>query len=306
MLGGNSELMGDGHALITPYYVDQPRLLDIFAVLHGGYSEYEEITSSAAMQSAEKRGKQVSAEVGFHIFKISGDGSGSSESGSSESMTVSQHRVQTVSSMLSLTVDELISRQYIFPIDVAPVGSFVEIPVILKINSIKDIINEAKELTELNKDIQSLGSNNSSSTAKRAASSSLKAIEKVADVTRELANTEEVVFENNKYAVFGSISNKYLYQAERADIIGTDLRCLAEVKNIFPEGTQLLKNTVFTKLNSPAEKQNIIKAIEQLKNGTYNYDSDVIAEILDKPVYELRLVALFQTAKKYVSKKANE
>ena len=33
--------------LFFPYYIDQARLLDLYAILNGGYSEYEEIQNTA-------------------------------------------------------------------------------------------------------------------------------------------------------------------------------------------------------------------------------------------------------------------
>ena len=36
--------------LFFPYYINQSRLLDIYAILNGGYSEYAEITTSISTE----------------------------------------------------------------------------------------------------------------------------------------------------------------------------------------------------------------------------------------------------------------
>ena len=41
----------DSIELFFPYYVNQSRLVDIYSILNGGYSEYSEITTAV---SAEK------------------------------------------------------------------------------------------------------------------------------------------------------------------------------------------------------------------------------------------------------------
>lgn len=56
-------------SVFFPYYVNQNRLLDIYAILNRGFSEYEEIKEeSSSGKSSSKRGG--GAGVGFKIFKL--------------------------------------------------------------------------------------------------------------------------------------------------------------------------------------------------------------------------------------------
>ena len=40
--------------LFFPYYVNQERLLDIYAILNGGYSEFSEVTASTSTKKDKK------------------------------------------------------------------------------------------------------------------------------------------------------------------------------------------------------------------------------------------------------------
>lgn len=56
-------------SVFFPYYVNQNRLLDIYAILNKGFSEYEEIKEgSSSGKSSSKRG---GAGVGFKILALS-------------------------------------------------------------------------------------------------------------------------------------------------------------------------------------------------------------------------------------------
>lgn len=284
--------MTSAHAkeLFFPYYINQSRLLDLYAILNGGYSEYEEISTSS--EAGKKRSGNGKLEAGgFRLFKIGASLSGSTEHSSGESCSSSMKIVQTTTSMLSIVASTLAERGYIHEIEDAESGSFVIVPVILKINSIKSLINEARELIELSEKMASL---NRKSPAK-AKNESLVQITKIDNIVRELFGAEEIVFETEEYALVGTISDDCLYQAVRADIIGTELKCLAQVKRVFPEGTRLLKNTVFTKIKDASSKKALIDSLESLvKDSNFEYECDAILEIVGKPVYQLEIIALYQ------------
>ena len=40
--------------IFIPYYINQSRLLDIYAIINGGYSEYSEITSTINTENNKK------------------------------------------------------------------------------------------------------------------------------------------------------------------------------------------------------------------------------------------------------------
>lgn len=169
-------------------------------------------------------------------------------------------------------------------------GDFVCIPVNLKINSIKGLVDEAIEITELSQKMQEVGGTKLKG-SNNANSASLK---KIGAVTKELFSAEEIVSENEAYAVIGTITDQNLYQAIRQDIIDIDLTCLAQIKRVFPDGTQLMKNTVFTKIMDTASKEALIKSVAALNSGPLKCDSVAIMEISGKPVYQLEVVALYQ------------
>lgn len=86
-----------------------------------------------------------------------------------------------------------------------------------------------------------------------------------------------------------------LYQSSRVDIIGTELKCLAQVKRVFPNGTELMKNTIFTKIKDATAKQSLVDAMNKIADGNiFNFEARAVFSINDKPVYQLEIIALYQ------------
>jgi hypothetical protein len=81
----------------------------------------------------------------------------------------------------------------------------------------------------------------------------------------------------------------------RADIIGTELKCLAQVKRVFPNGTELMKNTIFTKIKDTSAKEKMVQSMKALTDGNV-FDFEAVAKfsIQGKPVYQLEIIALYQ------------
>lgn len=275
-------------SVFFPYYVNQNRLLDIYAILNKGFSEYEEIKEeSHSGKSSSKRGD---AGVGFKIFKLGLTAEAELNKNFDNSGSKESKLVQTTTSMLSMVVDQLSQHKFLKEILKSQPGDFVCIPVNLKINSIKGLINEAIEMTELSQKMQEVGGNRLKG-SNNASSASLK---KIGAVTKELFSAEEIVSENDDYAVIGTITDQNLYQANRQDIIDVELTCLAQIKRVFPDGTQLMKNTVFTKIMDTHSKEALINSVAALNSGPIKCDSVAIMEISGKPVYQLEVVALYQ------------
>ena len=87
-----------------------------------------------------------------------------------------------------------------------------------------------------------------------------------------------------------------VYQSTRADIIGAEMMCLAQVKRVFPEGTNLMKNTLFSRIKDEQSKQELIHAIENVsESNVFDFEAVAISSITDKPVYQLEIIALFQS-----------
>lgn len=291
MINNNGE---SNEELFFPYYINQARLLDLYAILNGGYSEYEEIQSTATQENKKAGKAKAEANGGFKIFNLGGSIEGGLEKSSSEQGASTIRRVQTTTSVLSLVTQTLRSKHYICDIESASEGSFVMIPVNLKINSIKALIKEAEELVELSEKMQAL---DKTSNGPKLKSDMLRQMKQLSDVAKELFGAEEIISETEKYAVIGSISDEHLYQAVRSDIVGVELNCLAQVRRVYKGGTQLMKNTVFTKIQDSDSKVTLIESLAQLtKDSNFEYEAEAIPEITGKPVYQLEIVALYQAS----------
>ena len=278
-----------------PYYINQERLFDLHAVLNGGYSEYEEILSFESQEKRKNGTAKVAGNGGFRLFKVSGSISGGIGQSASDGMSVKTHLVQTPASMLDLVIRELEQRNLIWKSESLEEGSFVLIPVRLKINSIKSLIEEAKDLVVLSQKMTSLGEQKGKN--KSSQNEALKQIQQISGITKELFDAEEIVCEKSNYAIVGTISDVHLYQSSRIDIVDTELMCLAQVKRVFSHGTQLMKNTVFARIQDAASKRDLINSLTQIrKEGNFEYSSEAIPEIVDKPVYELDVIALYHDA----------
>lgn len=85
-----------------PYYVNQGRLLDIYAILNSGYSEYSEITTAINENMTKGAKADTSASIGFKLFNIGGKLSGELEKANGASNENKEKKVQTVTSILSI------------------------------------------------------------------------------------------------------------------------------------------------------------------------------------------------------------
>lgn len=285
--------------LFFPYYINQPRLLDLYALINGGYSDYEELEVQESQGRRQGNAGRGEVSAGFKLMKIGGSFGADEESNDSSGLTASRRVVQTPTTMLAVVLTWLEKNGFLSNIEESKPGSFVSIPVVLSINSIQSLFSEAKELVQLGEKMTSLESSSPSQKGQRKNQSNLiKQLESIVSVTRDLFGTEEIVYQADKYAIVGSISDKNLYQATRDDIIGVDLFCLAQIKKFFPEGTELLKNSYFSRLKDEDAKIGLIKAVQGLVNASFDFQATVVTEIDDKPVYQLEVVALFQLAGK--------
>lgn len=277
--------------LFFPYYVNQERLLDIFAILNHGYSEFSEVSVSSKTEK-NKKGKAEISLSGFKIFNFGLNGNTSGELGSNNSLEdhTTERKVQTVTSVLSKVKNELKIRGCIKNIIGAKAGDFVCLPVNLSINSMQSLMSELSDILKLSEEISKFGNQNKSSV-----STNSKELERISKAMKKLFDGEEIVYETDTFAVFGNITESNLYQSVSADLSGAELTCLAQVKRVFPEGTELMRNTVFSKLNDAESKKKLINALSGFTNNkVYDFDAVVIPSIYGKPVYQLEIIALYQ------------
>src|SRR5699024_6989834 len=88
--------------LFFPYYVNQGRLIDIYAILNNGYSEYSEITTAIGDEKTKKGEMNISANSGFKIFNFGGSALAEREKTDSKMHENKEKKVQTVTSVLSI------------------------------------------------------------------------------------------------------------------------------------------------------------------------------------------------------------
>lgn len=275
--------------LFFPYYINQNRLLDIYAILNDGYSEYEEITTNVSEGKTKKGEAKISANGGFKLFNIGGSASTSGEKQEGKTDENKTKKVQTVTSVLSIVQNDLKERGYLKEmIDCKP-GDFVCLPVNLQINSIKAMISEISELFKLINGMKKMG------VAVDMSSKDLKEIDDFIKVIKVMFDGEEIICIKDEYAIIGNITEGNLYQSTRADLIGTELTCLAQVKRVFPEGTELMKNTLIAKMGDKNAKREMIDSMKDLANDdSFSLEATAMASIEDKPVYQLEIIALYQ------------
>lgn len=293
------------------YYVNQPRLIDLYALLNGGYSEYEEIqtASNEEKKRSGKAGVQGKAN-GFKIFNLGGELSGALESSKGTHSSSTARRVHTVTSMLSLVLGAMRERKLIRSLESCEAGCFVLEPVKLKVNSMKLLFSEVKDILELTKSAQGLsngsdtsnkqnrksGSNGRNNSNKSEFDEVLRQVNRFSKFIDELAGSEEVICQRKDAVLVGNISDDCFYQSSSRDLIDTDFKCLAQVRRIFPEGTRLMKNSTLSKLPQGMVNDIVASFSDLLKGDVFSSDATVMPEITGTPVYELEIVALYQDA----------
>lgn len=226
---------------------------------------------------------------GFKLFNFGASASAQVNRKDAEQNEQKEKKVQTVTSALSIVKSTLEKRGYLKNILESKPGDFVCLSVVLKINSIKSLLTEASEILKLAENMQKIGA------PVKGAGSDTKKLNDMLKKIQVLFGGEEILFEDEQYAIIGNILDSHLYQANRIDIIGTNLVCLAQVKRVFPNGTQLMKNTMFTKIKDVAAKQQFIDEVSKLVDGDiFDFEATVVPSITDKPVYQLEIIALYQ------------
>lgn len=275
--------------LFFPYYINQSRLLDIYAILNGGYSEYTEITTSVSAEK-KKTGKldgQVSG--GFKLVNLGGNFSGELQKLDDESFENREKKVQTITSILSIVKTSLADKGHLVDILNAESGDFVCLPVNLQINSIKSMIAEVNAILKLATDMQKVG------VPVKGAGQNAKQYEDILKSIQTLFAGEEILFEDTDFAITGNILDEHLYQGTRSDLINVNLNCLAQVKRVFPNGTELMKNTIFTKIKDVDAKNKLITSMQAFTSGkVFDFEATAVSAIHGKPVYQLEIIALYQ------------
>lgn len=270
----------------TPYYINQNRLFDLYSILNRGYSEYEEITiqSSDAKKATGK--VDTAASGGFKLIKISGGVEGECEHKELQSSGTTIKRVQTVTSILGNVLEEMATKKYIQKIGDCKQGDFFEGTVNFTLNSLKKLLDILKDIVGLTASMSSIGV-----TAKIPYTK--KQIEDITKAFTFLFGGLEVFYETDEYAVIANLNENCLYLSNLDDILNTDIFCFGQIKKIYPNGTNLLKNTTFSRFKSAESKNDFISKIAELSNNdTLELGITAKAEIEGKKVYEVEIISL--------------
>ena len=275
--------------LFFPYYINQSRLLDIYAILNGGYSEYAEITTSVSAEKTKSAKLDGQASGGFKLVNLGGSVVGELGKTDGSSSENREKKVQTITSILSLVKTSLAEKGYFVDILNAAPGDFVCIPVELRINSIKSLLSEISTILNLTGVAERLG------TKTKANEPNLKMYDDLSKALVVLFAGEEIFYESSDFAIVGNVFDENLYQGTRSDLVNSKLNCIAQVKRVFPEGTELMKNTIFTRSKDPKSKKQLIDSIQNLISGRiFEFEATAVPYIYGKPVYQLEIIALYQ------------
>ena len=165
--------------LFFPYYANQGRLLDIYAILNGGYSEYAEI--STAISNAKSMSGKVNGttSVGFKLFNLGFNASANATKANSQLKENKERKIQTVTSVLSIVESTLSAKGYLHDIKQSNPGDFVCLPVNLSINSIKSFFSESLEVMDICENAQTDNTEESTDRNKKILESMLEHLDTV-------------------------------------------------------------------------------------------------------------------------------
>lgn len=282
--------------IFTPYYINQSRLFDIYAIINDGYNEYSEISESVSKSKDNQSAINTNvAASGFKIFKFDLGGEAKRFRSSKNSSNQSHRKVQTTASMLSLVRNELEKDSFLKEITKSNVGDFVEIPVKFKFNSYKHLMSELDSYLNLYNSLLKINNRDIPKATIKDFDKIKKDFDKINDLINQLFSGDELLNECREYAVIANFYDSNLYQSSRSDLINTELRCLAQVKKVFPDGTQLMQNTTFSKIKEESMKDSFLDALSTITNQeSVGFDSSPVSQILNKPVYQIEIIALYQ------------
>ncbi|MBQ8012430.1 MAG: hypothetical protein IJ265_12830, partial [Oscillospiraceae bacterium] len=112
---------------------------------------------------------------------------------------------------------------------------------------------------------------------------------------RSLCKGEEVLYEDERYAIVGNLYDEFLYQSIKPDLINSNLRCLCQIKRKHSNGTTLMRNTIFSRIKSQNEKKAFVEAVQKFnQGGIFDFGSVAVTEIIGKPVYEIEIISLYK------------
>ncbi|MCB5279612.1 MAG: hypothetical protein LHW59_08840 [Candidatus Cloacimonetes bacterium] len=273
-------------SLILPYYINQGRLLDTYAMLNDGFSEYEIRTLGA-----ESGGQTTkTGNIGFKAVVL---GAGFQKDVQSSIISENKHeikKVQTISSILKYVLDTLESEYMISKKDIKDTkeGDFVVIPVVFKMNSFELAIQKYDSILEVGKQFPGEGVNKNEITR------TIKMWDESKKALRNLIPGNEVVCEKDDYVLSSSLDESNLYQSTLSELIDLNLMCLCQIREIENNApgvrNKLLRDSPLSILNN---SEQFLESLEPFKNnGSFSVDLEIMPST-NKPVYGLEIIALY-------------
>jgi hypothetical protein len=271
-------------SIFTPYYINQSRLLDLYSILHGGFIEYEELSSSTITNTKGTGKAETAVSGGFKLIKISGGAEAGIERASEATSAATIRKVQTVTSILGTVLANMNEKKYLKEIVSVRQGDFVNVPAVFSLNSLKKLLEMMKELVSLSSALKTIG-------CEKIIPYSTKQIDDLVKMCGFLFGGLEIFCESDTYGLIAHIDENNLYLSNIDDIIETEINCFAQVKKIHEDGATLLRNTLFSKIKT--DKTEFIEKIAGVANNdAIDFGIAVCAEITGKPVYEVEIIAL--------------
>lgn len=252
-------------------YIDKNKLLDVNSILFDGYSDFSEEIFEFENSKHKNNKNNATTNIGFSIFKISGDMDMQNANENRNKKTTTLKRIQTTSSLLSNTITILKEKKYL-KAENLKVGDFIEICGTFKNNSISDLLEQTQEMLNFANLALKLTQNSNSKeivNTKDMIPKIKNIIKKKDDKLRELVYVKDDCI----YVIHLMIDN--IYMATIEDIYNHSLYFFGQVKEI-TDDYNFFADTQISKFNKEIVKSftNAIKQI--LDNENYKLDFEVL------------------------------
>ena len=282
-------------------YINQSRLLDICAMENNGFSEYEIYSNESSLDSTKKYG----LSAGFKAIAL-GKVDSAGEEGMSHSHSTEVKKIQTISSIFKNTLeqvksqskseDDLKNRQ-------VRAGDFIIIPAKFHLNSFNLGIEAFDAVLRMYEPI--ISKNNTKSNRKKSADVAngpnvltpdvFKTIKQEWEALKEALNVlveyDEVYCENEQFAIVSTINRECLYQTTLQGIIDVPLNCFAQVKEVRPGSTGLLKNSLYRKIDNIDTITEPLEAFA--KNKPLNIELEVASSTIAETIFEVEVIGMY-------------
>lgn len=282
--------------MMLPYYINFNRVLDLYSMINGGYSDYEVVSISGKEEKKSEISGKGSFSISHILLNIGADAGAKSEKGHIVEKSSEAKKVQTLPSMLKSVYDFLYHNNYINKLDNDNIGDFIELDVRFKINSMRLYFKEIENFLTFCCEGANLDKSKENEKSRKESIKNFKDIIESTKIVQSMFTGDELLDNRlDEYAVFGRFDTDNLYTGNVYSIADTPLKCLAQIKNIYHNGTNLLKDNLTSKI----KVEDFINPLMTLFNNsqvndTFNIDCDIVCDIKNKKVYELEIISLFR------------